>query len=77
MHIASAMGTPLVALFGPTDPARHVAPSNNCVVIKKELKCMPCYSPNCSKRIKCMNSITVDEVFSAVKGIIQKDTVSV
>jgi lipopolysaccharide heptosyltransferase II len=72
MHIASALGTPFIALFGPTDPARHVAPSKNHVVIKKDLKCSPCYSPKCSKGYKCMSGIEVEEVFAAVKNILLK-----
>jgi len=72
MHIASALGTPFIALFGPTDPARHLAPSGCHVVIKKDLKCSPCYNPNCSKGFKCMNGIEVEEVFAAVKNILLK-----
>ncbi len=72
MHIASALGTPFIALFGPTDPVRHVAPSKYHIVIKKDLKCSPCYNPNCSKGYKCMNSIEVEEVFTAVKNILSK-----
>ena len=72
MHIASALGTPFIALFGPTDPARHVAPSKNHIVIKKDLKCSPCYNPNCSKGFKCMSAIEVEEVFTAVKNILSK-----
>ncbi|MCX5666249.1 MAG: lipopolysaccharide heptosyltransferase II [Candidatus Omnitrophica bacterium] len=72
MHIASALGTPFIALFGPTDPVRHVAPSKDHIVIKKDLKCSPCYNPNCSKGYKCMNSIEVEEVFTAVKNILSK-----
>jgi len=72
LHIASAVGTPFIALFGPTDSARHIAPSKNYTVIKKNLKCSPCYNPSCSKRIKCMNSVTVDEVFQAVKNVLME-----
>jgi lipopolysaccharide heptosyltransferase II len=72
MHIASAIGTPFVALFGPTDPVRHVAPSKNYIVIKKDLKCSPCYSPSCSKGYKCMSGIEVEEVFAAVKNLLLK-----
>ncbi|MCX5678399.1 MAG: lipopolysaccharide heptosyltransferase II [Candidatus Omnitrophica bacterium] len=69
MHIASAMGTPFVALFGPTDPARHVAPSGNCVVLCKarEVRCSPCYKSECRKKVICMRKITVDDVLEAVK----------
>ena len=69
MHIASAVGTPFVALFGPTDPARHVAPSENCAVLCKarEMRCSPCYKSECRKRAICMRRITVDDVLEAIK----------
>ena len=74
MHVASAMGTPVIALFGPTDPARHLVPSRDCVVICKcaELKCGPCYKPNCMKNFACMKKITVDDVFDAMKEFLIK-----
>ncbi len=69
MHIASAMKTPVIALFGPTDPARHLVPSNGCVVLCKagEVKCKPCYKTTCQRKTSCMRMITVDEVFELVK----------
>ena len=72
MHIAAAVGIPFIALFGPTDPARHVPPAKGeFVVIKsKGLKCSPCYSPNCMKNVLCMRKITVDEVLDTMKGFL-------
>ena len=69
MHVAIAVGTPCVALFGPTDPARHVAPSKDCVILNKgkELRCSPCYKSECSMKITCMKLITVDDVIGAIK----------
>jgi len=69
MHIAAGVGTPFIALFGPTDPVRHVPPSKDYVVIFKsqDVKCAPCYSPRCLKNIKCMRKITVAEVFETMK----------
>ncbi|MFA5146144.1 MAG: lipopolysaccharide heptosyltransferase II [Candidatus Omnitrophota bacterium] len=74
MHIASAVGTPFVALFGPTDPVRHTPPSKDCAVICRsdEVKCSPCYSPRCAKNFRCMKKITVDEVFGAVKKFLER-----
>ena len=68
MHIAVGAGTPCIALFGPTDPQRHVTPSKICMVISKrdELRCSPCYSPTCVKNFACMKKITVDEVLAAM-----------
>ncbi len=69
LHIAAAMGTPFVALFGPTDPARHLAPVEKYVLIKKELECSPCYKPKCRHK-KCMDLITAEEVCKAVEKLL-------
>lgn len=66
MHIAAAMKTPFVALFGPTDPKRHLPPAEDFVLIKKDLKCAPCYKRQCLNP-KCMNEITSEEVLSVIK----------
>ncbi len=69
LHIAAAMATPFVALFGPTDPARHFVPTDKSVLIWKDLECSPCYKPKC-KHKKCMYSITAGEVLAAVEKLL-------
>jgi ADP-heptose:LPS heptosyltransferase len=69
MHIAAAMRVPFVALFGPTLPQRHLPPARNFIVIKKTVKCSPCYRRKCSKVI-CMKRITVEEVHQAIKKLL-------
>jgi heptosyltransferase-1 len=71
MHISAAAGTPVVALFGPTDPLRTGPYGREHVVIRKEMSCSPCFLKKCSSR-KCMEEITVEEVFQAVKEIINR-----
>ncbi len=66
MHIAAAMKVPFVALFGPTDPQRHLPPAKDIIVIKKLLECSPCYQRRCRK-ITCMKRISVEEVYQAIK----------
>ncbi|MDD5496290.1 MAG: lipopolysaccharide heptosyltransferase II, partial [Candidatus Omnitrophica bacterium] len=73
MHIAAAMATPFVALFGPTDPRRHVPAAKDVVVLKKDLRCSPCYSSRCMKDLRCMRKITVDEVLNAMKKFLIKE----
>ncbi len=69
LHVAAAVGTPTVALFGPTDPRRHLPPSFTGQVIKKDVFCSPCYSPRCrTVTHACMQRISVDEVQAAVQG---------
>ncbi|MCX5680318.1 MAG: glycosyltransferase [Candidatus Omnitrophica bacterium] len=79
MHIACAVGTPCIALFGPTDPKRHVAVLDNCTIISKEadFDCAPCYRPGCSKKVSCMKKITVEEVFTAIASHLSQKNVPV
>ena len=69
MHVASAVATPFVALFGPTDPQRHLPPSEKFRVLHKKMKCSPCYRPSCAKNKRCMISIGPDEVFDALMQV--------
>jgi 3-deoxy-D-manno-octulosonic-acid transferase/heptosyltransferase-1 len=70
MHLAAAVGTPVVALFGPTDPARTGPYGKGHRVLRKGLECSPCLRKSCKTRI-CMHNISVDEVFDAVKGVLE------
>jgi heptosyltransferase-1 len=65
MHVATAMGTPVVALFGPTDPLRTGPYGKGHTVIRKELSCSPCFLKKCEAKT-CMNDVRVDEVFEKV-----------
>ena len=74
MHIAAAVGTPVVALFGPTDP-RRTGPygTGHTVISKKKLPCSPCFLKQCPTRV-CMEGITVEEVLEVVKEKLGKKT---
>jgi ADP-heptose:LPS heptosyltransferase len=65
MHIASSMGVDFIALFGPTDPARHFEPTEKGITIRKGIKCSPCYKSKC-RRNTCMERISVEEVYKLV-----------
>lgn len=71
LHIAAAVGTPFIALFGPTNPLRHLAPAKDYAVINKDLTCSPCYKPKC-KSSECMELITPQEVLEAIDKLIPK-----
>jgi len=66
MHIAAAMGTPVVALFGPTDAERTGPYGQGHSVVSADIDCRPCFRKKCSTR-ECMYEITADEVFHAVR----------
>ncbi|HMK34182.1 MAG TPA: glycosyltransferase family 9 protein [Desulfomonilaceae bacterium] len=70
MHIAAFTGTPVVALFGPTDPAK-VGPygKGHIVITHENLDCLSCRKRSCGNR-KCLEEITAVEVHQAVRKIL-------
>ncbi|MCX5695664.1 MAG: lipopolysaccharide heptosyltransferase II [Candidatus Omnitrophica bacterium] len=70
LHIAAAVNTPVIAFFGPTDPARHMPPAKDYLIIKRDLPCSPCYKPKCRHK-KCMDLITVEEVLEAIDKLLK------
>ncbi len=72
LHVAAAMNTPIVGLFGPTDPVRHMPPASNKIVFNRELKCAPCYSGVCKiKTHSCMKEITPEQVVQKVLDLMR------
>lgn len=69
MHIAWAVNTPVVAVFGPTDYAKYGPRGAHDIIIRKELACSPCQAALCIKDNECLKDITPDEVFKAVRKI--------
>jgi heptosyltransferase-2 len=65
MHLAAALGRPVVALFGPTDE-RATRPLGGHEVLSASVFCRPCLLRDCPIDHRCMKRLTVDMVFSAV-----------
>jgi len=61
MHIAAALGRPLVAPFGPTNPVRTGPYGRSNSVVKLDLVCSPCYSRHCSHQ-SCLQLLNVETV---------------
>jgi lipopolysaccharide heptosyltransferase II len=71
MHVAAATGTPLVALFGPSNPAEWGPRGEISEVIYKGLDCRACFHPTCERgEQNCMKQISIDEVMAAVGRLI-------
>jgi lipopolysaccharide heptosyltransferase II len=70
LHIAAAVQTPFIGLFGPTDPRRHLAPAKDYAVIKRDLPCSPCYKSKCKSK-ECMESINPEEVLEAIDKLLK------
>ena len=66
LHIAGAVGTPIVALFGPTLAERNGPWSPHDVSISRASQCVCLYERRCRKAVACIDDVTVDEVIAAV-----------
>jgi heptosyltransferase III len=72
MHIASAVGTPVVALFGPSSPREWGARGGPVEVLYKGLDCGICYNTTCTRgEESCMKLIAVHEVVAAAQRLLQ------
>ncbi len=69
MHIAAAVGTPVVALFGPTDPCRTGPYGRGHRVVRREMPCSPCFRRQCPTR-ECLRGLKVGEVWQAVEALL-------
>jgi predicted lipopolysaccharide heptosyltransferase III len=71
MHLASAMGTPIVALFGPNSPLKFRPAWGNNEIIWKGLACSPCSQYYCVHRTNiCMEQISVEDVWERVRKLL-------
>jgi heptosyltransferase II len=76
-HVASAVGTPVVCIFGPGRPEQQLPYGDNVISVqlKPFLACMPCsYTRrfyNC-RNVKCLKKLAPEEVFNAVRTLWEK-----
>ena len=71
LHLATAVQTPVVGLYGSTDPRRTGPIGRGHRVLMQELPCVPCEEKKCPLATRiCMTGISVEDVFEAVKKAI-------
>jgi heptosyltransferase I len=61
MHIAAALGRPLVTLYGPTNPVRTGPYGRMETVLRLDIPCSPCYSRRCSHQ-SCLQWLGIEPV---------------
>ena len=79
MHMAAALGTPYVALFGPTSPQWYAPLAGRGIALSHPVPCGPCDQKVCRNEAqdhRCMRLITVPEVLAAVGTTSSKEAVS-
>jgi heptosyltransferase-2 len=67
MHVAAAIGLPVVAVFGPTDPEGTAPVTPRCNIVQQKPYCSPCFLRRCPTDHRCMTAITADMVEAAAK----------
>jgi heptosyltransferase-2 len=81
MHIAGALGIPLLAIFGPTGAKEKLPPTSYSIGVQSSLHCSPCYYAvfrGCIYNYpKCMSTIYEDKVYEIAKEVLNKPQVNI
>ena len=67
MHVAAAVGLPIVGVFGPTDPSGTAPVTPRCSVVQEKPYCSPCFLRRCPTDHRCMTLVTPDSVEAAAR----------
>lgn len=70
MHMAAALGVPMVAPFGPTSPRRTGPYRRLDSVVRLDLECSPCFSRRCVHR-SCLRELTVQAMLGQIERVLQ------
>ena len=66
-HIASALGTPTLTIFGPSDWRAWVVPDDLHRVVEPDMPCVPCHKKGCERkgRSVCLEELPAEKVLRA------------
>jgi heptosyltransferase-2 len=68
MHVAAAVGLPVVAIFGPTDPNGTAPITPRCTVVQEKPYCSPCFLRRCPTDHRCMTGVRPEAVEAAARA---------
>jgi heptosyltransferase-2 len=68
MHVAAAVGLPVIGVFGPTHPEATAPLSDRMTVVREPVECSPCFLRACPVDHRCMMRIEVERVFDALRA---------
>lgn len=70
IHVAAAVGTPVIVLCGPEDPRRWHPLGDNYILIEKEVPCRPCREDTCQYDGRCLNLISTKCVLKVIESLL-------
>jgi heptosyltransferase-2 len=68
MHVAAAVGLPIVAVYGPTDPDGTAPVTPRCSIVQQRPYCSPCFLRRCPTDHRCMKEVTAEMMETAAKS---------
>jgi heptosyltransferase II len=74
MHIAGALNIPTIALFGSTNPATTSPAGDHSIVVRRAVPCSPCLKKICPTDFRCMDLVTVDDVYDAAYALLTENS---
>jgi len=74
MHLAALLGTPVVAIFGSTEPRLTGPLGNGHIILRHHVECSPCFLRECPIDFRCMKAVSVEEVADAVLSILRNES---
>ncbi len=69
MHLAALLGTPVIAIFGSTEPAWTGPLGKGHTVIREHVECSPCFLRECAMDFRCMKAVTPEYVSGVVRRV--------
>ena len=76
VHVSSAVGTPVISIFGRKDPGlgpqRWGPVGKDDIIFHKETECTRCLAHNCSREFLCLSAVSEDEVLSEAQTILKR-----
>lgn len=72
MHVAGAVGVPIVAIFGPTDPEGTSPVAPKSTLVQERVSCSPCFLRHCPIDHRCMTRVSVGAVYRAAHAWLEQ-----
>jgi heptosyltransferase II len=73
MHIAGALNIPTIAIFGSTNPATTSPAGDQSIIVRHEVSCSPCLKETCPTDFRCMELVSVEDVWKIAQEILRKE----